>query len=88
MTIANTKEMVKVLSLDAEVESKIYNINLEKNTALVANKAKEQSKEEMTNNRKAIYKEAQHKFRDLLGKDKLKEWNTYKKEQTTAKKNK
>lgn len=88
MTIANTKEMVKALSLESDLESKIYDINLEKNTALLANKAKEQSEEEMTINRKGIYKTAQHKFREVLGKDKLKEWNAYKKAQSASKKNK
>ncbi len=74
---ANTKEMVKVLSLDADQEAKINEINVVKNTKLIANKAKEQSEDEMKANQKEIFVEAGKKFREILGLDKMKEWWAY-----------
>lgn len=87
MAAANTKEMVKVLSLDSDQEAAIYKINLDKNKKLVANKANSSlTKEELKVNRKAIYKEAQQAFRKVLGKEKVKEWNVFKNAQTAARK--
>jgi len=89
MAKSNTKEMVKVLSLDTDQEAEIYAINLDKNEKLAANIADaSQSAEEMKANKRAIYKEAQQAFRTALGKDKVKEWNVYKNAQTAAKKKK
>lgn len=89
MTEANTKEMVKVLSLDSDQEAAIYKINLEKNKELVANRANSSlTKEELKENRKAIYKKAQQAFREVLGKDKVKEWNVFKNAQSAARKKK
>jgi len=89
MAEANTKEMVEVLSLNADQEAAIYKINLDKNRKLEANKAnKSLSNEEMKVNRKAIYKKAQNDFREAIGKEKVKEWNVFKNAQTAARKNK
>tara|TARA_B110000977_G_C10870173_1_gene413246 strand:+ start:215 stop:562 length:348 start_codon:yes stop_codon:yes gene_type:complete len=85
---ANTKEMVKVLFLDADKEAQVYEINLVKNTKLMANDEVEQSKEEKKANQKVIYVEAGKKFRETLGLDKMKEWWAYKDAQNAAKKNK
>ena len=85
---ANTKEMVKVLSLDADQKTQIYEINLVKNTKLIANNAKEQSKEEKKANQKAIFIEAGKKYKEILGLDTMKVWWAYKDAQKAAKKNK
>ena len=88
MAEANTKEMVKVLSLDADQEAKIYEVNLVKNTKIKANNSIEQSKEEKKANQKVIYVEAGKKFKEILGLDTMKEWWAYKDAQKAAKKNK
>lgn len=75
---ANTKEMVKVLSLDANVEAQIYEVNLVKNTKLMANDKLEQSQEEKRANRKAIYVAAGQKFKEIVGFEKMKVWWAYK----------
>jgi Flp pilus assembly protein TadB len=75
---ANTKEMVKVLSLDANVEAQIYEVNLVKNTKLMANDKLEQSQEEKRANRKAIYVAAGQKFKEIVGLEKMKVWWAYK----------
>jgi len=85
---ANTKEMVKVLSLDADKEAQVYEINLVKNTELMANDEVEQSKEEKRANQKIIFASTGKKFRETLGLDKMKEWWAYKDLQKAAKKNK
>lgn len=83
----NTKEMVKVLSLDADQEAEIYEVNVVKNTKLMANDKIEQSNEEKKANQKEIYAEAGKKFKEILGLDTMKEWWAYKDAQKTAKKN-
>jgi len=75
---ANTKEMVKVLSLDANLEAQIYEVNLVKNTKLMANDKLEQSQEEKRANRKAIYVAAGQKFKEIVGLEKMKVWWAYK----------
>lgn len=88
MTEANTAEMVKVLKLNADQEAAVYKIHLTKNEQLAANKEdKSLSKEQVKANQKAIFKTAQNEFRTLLGKEKVKEWNTYKNAQKKAKNN-
>ena len=84
---ANTKEMVKALSLDADQETEINKINLVKNTKLIANDVKEQSKEEKKANQKVIYVEAGGKFKELLGKEKMNEWWAYQKAKREKEKN-
>lgn len=87
MAESNTKEMVKVLSLDDTQAASILKINLEKNTKLDANKTNQSlTTEEKKANRKAIYKEAQVAFRELLGNQVIKKWNTFKNAQTAKKK--
>jgi hypothetical protein len=74
----NTKEMVKVLSLDANEEAQVYEVNLEKNTKLMANDKLEQSQEEKRANRKVIYVAAGQKFKEIVGLEKMKVWWAYK----------
>jgi hypothetical protein len=81
----NTKEMVKVLSLDANEEAQVYEVNLEKNTKLMAND-KLESKEEKKANRKVIYVAAGKKFKEIVGFERMKEWWAYKEAQSAAKK--
>ena len=75
---ANTKEMVKVLSLDANQEAQVYEVNLVKNTKLMANDKLEQSQEEKRANRKAIYVAAGQKFKEIVGLEKMKVWWAHK----------
>ena len=82
---ANTKEMVKVLSLDANQEAQVYEVNLVKNTKLMAND-KLESKEEKKANKKAIYVAAGKKIKEIVGLEKMKEWWSYKKAQADRKK--
>ena len=82
---ANTKEMLKVLSLDADQEAQVYEVNLVKNTKLLVND-KLESKEEKKANRKAIYSAAGKKIKEIVGLDKMKEWWAYKAAQSAAKK--
>ncbi len=75
---ANTKEMVKVLSLDANQEAQVYEVNLVKNRKLMANDKLEQSQEEKRANRKAIYVAAGQKFKEIVGLEKMKVWWAHK----------
>lgn len=85
---ANTKEMVKVMALGSDLEAQIYELNLAKNTKLMANDKLEQSKEEKKANQKAIFAAAGKQFRETLGLDKMKEWWAYKDAQKATNKNK
>jgi hypothetical protein len=86
MATQNTKEMVNVLSLDADQEAKIYAIHVEKNQKLIDNNKKEQSKEVKKANQKEIYVEAGGQFKELLGLDTMKVWWEFKKQQEANKK--
>ena len=86
MATQNTKEMVKVLSLDADQEASIYAINVEKNQKLIDNTNKEQTKDAKKANQKEIYMEAGGQFKELLGLDTMKVWWEFKKQQTANKK--
>ncbi len=86
MATQNTKEMVKVLSLDADQEASIYAINVEKNQKLIDNNKKEQPKDAKKANQKEIYVEAGRQFKELLGLDTMKVWWEFKKQQAANKK--
>ncbi|MGB2128901.1 MAG: hypothetical protein ACPHXR_05430 [Flavicella sp.] len=86
MATQNTKEMVKVLSLDADQEAKVYAINVEKNKQLIANNKKEQSIEAKKAAQKEIYVNAGGQFKEILGLETMKVWWEFKKQQEAAKK--
>ena len=73
----NTKEMVKVLSLDSDQEAAIYKVNLVKNQKLIANEKVNQSKEEKKANQKEIFLQAGVDFKQVIGLDTMREWWAY-----------
>lgn len=86
MAAANTKEMVSFLGLDAEQEAAMYKIHLEKSQKLIANKTDGSlTDEEKKTARKAIYKEAQIAFKNIISAEELKSWNQHKRSQKKKK---
>lgn len=74
---ANTKEMVKVLSLTKDEELKIYEIHLEKNKQLIDNENSNRTSEDKKAAKKEIYAVSSKQFKETLGTEKLKEWRAY-----------
>lgn len=78
MTLTN--KMTKVLSLNEEEKSKIYEIHLQRfqDVALIRQKY-EDDPETKNFELKKVFNKLYGKLVGVLGKDKMKEWNDYKK---------
>ncbi|CAI8421702.1 MAG: Uncharacterised protein [Flavobacterium sp. SCGC AAA160-P02] len=75
-----TNKMAKVLSLNKEEKSKIYEIQLHRFKRIALIRQKYEDDPEIKNYEiKKVFNKLYGRLKGVLGKDKMKEWNEYKK---------